>query len=250
MASPAHVLEHAADALALLLVIQQDSPLVYPVRRDSGIADLGDFVGRKVGVWPGGEDLEFRWMLKRAGVDPESVKRLPMADTVSPFVAGETDSAQITLYNELRHIEDRGLTGDDLRLFVPSDYGVALIKDGLVCSRARAHDRPDFVQAVVNTVLAGWARAFTNPEEAVEISAASWPGLPREEQRKQFEDIRRLTFVGATLYKGLGYPDAAHVARAAQALADLGCPTDHAVAKSIVDTRFWDSAPNDFKIRS
>ena len=43
-----------------------------------------------------------------------------------------------------------------------------MIKDGLVCRRDLARDRPDFVQAVVDAVMAGWAQAFTEPEEAVQ----------------------------------------------------------------------------------
>jgi NitT/TauT family transport system substrate-binding protein len=245
VASPAHALEHNPEALSFLLTIQQDSPLVYPVRKDSGIVTLGDLVGRKVGIWPGGEDLEFRWMLHRAGVDPECVERCPMADTVGPFVAGETDCAQITLYNELRHISEMGL-----RLFVPSAYGAALIKDGLICRRDLVSERPDYVQAVVDTVMAGWARAFQNPDEAIEISAAAWPGLAHEDQSIQFADIRNLTFVGATSEQGLGYPDPLHTERAAQALRDLGQRVDDTSVLALTEPQFWAASPVSFKLRS
>ncbi len=250
VASPAHIVESVPQDLNLLLVIQQDSPLVYPVRKDSGITQLSQLVGQKVGVWPGGEDLEFRWMLRRANVDPQAVERVAQEDTVAPFIAGETKCAQITVYHELHQIEDAGLTRDELHLFVPEDFDASLIKDGLIARRSLVQERPDFVQAVVNTVLSGWAWAFRNREEAVDICTDSWFGLSKTEQDKQLRDIRALTFVGATLEYGLGFPDSVHVARAVSALEALGEEIDNAVLQGVIEDRFWTDAPPDTKIRS
>lgn len=250
VASPAHILETAPEDLCLLLIFQQDSPLVYPVRRDSGIGALSDLVGRRVAVWPGGEDLELRWMLSRAGVDPEAVDRVPTEDTVQPFVDGAVASAQLTLYNELYEVEEAGLRREQLRLFAPSEFDAALIKDGLICRRALAAERPAFVQAVVDAVMAGWAWALQNAREAVEICMASWPDLARERQEMQLADIRALTFVGATSRHGIGYPDPVHVDRAARALADLGESAAAVGREDIVDDRFWSAAPESSKIRA
>jgi NitT/TauT family transport system substrate-binding protein len=250
VSSPAHIVESVPQDLNLLLVIQQDSPLVYPVRKDSGITQLSQLVEQKVGVWPGGEDLEFRWMLQRADVDPEAVQRVAQEDTVGPFIAGDTKCAQVTIYHELHQIEAAGLTRDALHLFIPSDFDASLIKDGLIAKRSLVQERPAFVQAVVNTVLSGWVWAFQNREEAVDICTESWPALSRAEQDRQLSDIRTLTFVGATLENGLGFPDPVHVARAANALADLGEGIDEAVLQGVVEDRFWTGAPKATKIRS
>jgi NitT/TauT family transport system substrate-binding protein len=95
VASPAHILESDdPDALRMVLMIQQDSPLIYAVRRDSGINSLADLAGRKISVWPGGEDLEFSWMLHQAGIPQAAVERVPVSDTVAAFVDGTVASAQ------------------------------------------------------------------------------------------------------------------------------------------------------------
>lgn len=250
VASPSHLLEAAEPGqFRLLLVLQQDSPLVYPVRSESGILGLEDFIGRKVAVWPGKEDLELRWMLHKKGLDPNRVERLPMGDTVAAFLANEVDSAQMTSYHELHLLEEQ-MSGEAFRLFKAADYGAALVKDGLFTSRRLAETEPDLVQRVVDTVLEGWSRAFAEPEQAVDICVRARPDLSRQAEARQFGDIRALTFRNATLTHGLGYPDPAHLRRAAQALADLGEPADAAEAMGLGDLRFWRNAPAAYKVTS
>lgn len=244
VASPAHLLESpCAGELVMLLAIQQDSALVYPVQRASGIASLADLAGRRVGVWPGHEDLELRWMLHRAGLSPDAAIRVPMNDTVGPFLRGEVDCAQMTLYHELHQVIEHGLSEDQLRIFRPAEFGAALIKDGFFTTRRLVEARPGFVQQVVNAVLQGWVEAFARPEDAVAICVASWQGLDESGQRTQLADIRALVACGATLTQGLGYPDPEHMRRAAAALGDLGRPVPAALAARMIDERFWRAAP-------
>src|SRR5699024_2573872 len=156
VASPAHILESSdPEALRWILTIQQESPLVYPVRKADGIQSLKDLAGRKVGVWPGHEDLELRWMLHKSGVPAKAVDRIAMPDTVAPFLAGEIDSAQMTNYHEL-HVVKETLGADAINIFSGRDISCSILKDGLVVSTAYAKENPDTVQAVVNAVLEGW----------------------------------------------------------------------------------------------
>lgn len=241
VASPAHVLESADPAaLRFILAIQQQSPLVYPVRRSDGIARLADLAGRKVGVWPGHEDLELRWMLHRAGVAADAVERIAMPDTVGPFLASEIASAQMTGYHELHHVEEV-LGAAALHLFTAAASDSGILKDGLVVAAAYADAQPQAVQAVVDAVLEGWTIAFTDPGRAVAICAAARPDMSVAEHRRQLADIRALAMTGATLSHGLGYPDESHVARAAAALQAVeGQPVETA---GIADVRFWQAAP-------
>lgn len=251
VASPSHVLESGRpDALRFLLAIQQESPLVYPVRRDSGIETVRDLAGRRVAVWPGGEDLELRWTLQRAGVDPDAVERIPTGDTPGLFLSGSVDSAQVTLYHELHRIEAGGMDVKALRLLRARDHDAALIKDGLITSRRLVEEEPDFVQAVVDTCLEGWARAFAEPEAAVCACVALGEDLDAATQRRQLGEIRELTFTGATHTQGLGYPDPEHVQRAARALADTGHALPSSNWEPVTDRRFWDAAPAASRITS
>ncbi len=243
VASPSHLVEASApSALALLLAIQQESPLVYPVKRTAGIERLADLVGQKVGVWPGQEDLEFRWMLLKAGVAAEQVERVPLPDTVGPFVADEVACAQMTLYHEL-HQAEQALGRDRLRLFRASDVGAALLKDGLIARRDWLQRNRAAAQAAIDAILQGWTLALTDAPRTIGICAEVRPDMSRSEHATQLRDIRRLALCGATLSHGLGYPDPEHAARALQAMAAVEGRHLALSADDLIDASFWRAAP-------
>lgn len=248
VASPAHILESKnPDALRWILTTQQESPLVYPVRKADGIESLADLAGRTVGVWPGHEDLEFRWMLQKAGVPADAVERIAIPDTVEPFVAGEIASGQMTNYHELHQVEKQ-LGADAIRVFSAREQGCSVLKDGLVVSRDYAQENPQTVQAVVNAVLEGWTLALRNPEMAIAACLEIRSDMDEEEHRRQLEDIRALIVTGATLSHGLGYPDPAHVEQAARALHEVtGAVVD---TSSTLDARYWEAASAQFRERN
>lgn len=245
VASPAHVLESADPArLRWLMTIQQKSPLVYPARRSDGIRTLADLRGRKVGVWPGGEDLEFRWMLYRAGIANADVTRVEMPDTVTAFLEGETASGQMTVYHELHGVKD-AIPADDLLLFEAAALDCSLLKDGLVADAGLCRDAPEVVQAVVDAVLEGWTMAIADPDAALDACCAARPDMSRAEQQRQLREILDLSLTGASLSHGLGYPDPAHMERAAQAMRDV---EGHAPrTDALRDARFWHAAPEEFR---
>lgn len=243
VASPSHLLESRDPAgLAFILAIQQESPLVYPVKRASGIARLADLAGRKVAVWPGHEDLELRWMLRRAGIDERAVERLPVDDTVAALVEDRVAAAQMTIYHEL-HQAERRLGPDALLPFAAASLGASLLKDGLLARKDWLARNAATAQAVVDAVLQGWTLAFTDAPAALDACAAARPDMGRAEHAAQLRDIRALSLRGATLAHGLGYPDPEHVARALRAMGEVGLAAPALDPAAVADGRFWQAAP-------
>lgn len=243
VASPSHLIESSDPAaLSLLLAIQQESPLVYPVKRSAGIRRLADLAGRKVGVWPGHEDLEFRWMLMKAGVAVTDVERIPLPDTVQPFVSGAIDCAQMTTYHELHQIE-QALGHDALHLFSARDVEASLLKDGLIARKDWLARNRAAAQAAVDAVLQGWSRAFTDESTALDVCAQVRPDMSRDEHASQLRDIRALSLRAAALTHGLGFPDPRHAARALLAMRDADGKAPALAAADIVDESFWQAAP-------
>ncbi len=244
VASPAHVLESPAPSdLVWLLTIQQVSPLVYPIRKESGIGSVRDLAGRRVAVWPGNEDLELQWMMARAGLGPEEVERVPVTDTVAAFLDGTADCAQMTCYHEIHHLEAALGTLEDVRLLKAADQGIGLIKDGLITRRDLVELHGDMVQDVVHAVLAGWTRAFAESNAAIEACLEARPDMDRAEHARQLEDIRTLAKGGATLSHGLGYPDPVHADNAIDAARETGLHEGLVPAASMVMDRFWHAVP-------
>jgi NitT/TauT family transport system substrate-binding protein len=239
VASPSHMLESgAAEDLVLLLAIQQRSALVYPSRQAAGITQLSDLRGKRIAVWPGGEDLEIRWMLHHAGVAASEVTWVPVGDTSGCLLADEADCAQMTSYHEIGQFAHRGADLRDFTIFEASEK-TALLKDGLVARRDWVTAHPAETQAVVNAVLAGWRTAFTDPARAIAICAKARPDMPPDEHALQLAKIRKLSLCNATLVYGLGYPDPQHLVRAEVALAGV----EGHLVQGHVDLRFWLGAP-------
>jgi ABC-type nitrate/sulfonate/bicarbonate transport system substrate-binding protein len=235
VASPSHLLECPdPQALRLVAIVQQASPLLYPVRRSDRIDGFADLRGHAVAVWPGGEDLELRWALHRAGLPANAVQRIPTLDTAAAFRSGEVASCQVTSYHEWHAV-----AGEDVTALRADDLGCGLVKDGLI---VRADLPRPLVQALLDAVLEGWARALESPEDAVEACVALRPEQGAGDQARQLAEIARLIRSGATLTRGLGYPDPLHLERAAAALAELDEPLP-ADWRDLVDPSFWQAAP-------
>jgi NitT/TauT family transport system substrate-binding protein len=247
IASPAHALESTApDQLFVLLVVQQDSPLAYPARRADGIARLADLAGRRAAVWPGNEHLELRAMLAAGGVPPDSLSYVAVPDTVETWLAGGAELAQTTVYHELPHLL-HGVGAEEIVVFRGRDQGIDLAKDGLIVRRDRAEADPLLTQAVVDAILEGWTLALKDPDAAIAACRAARPDMPEGDQREQLAAILGLIRSGANLDHGLGYPDPAHAARAADAmrLADPG-HRPPSLAR-LCNTQFWNAAPAAFR---
>jgi NitT/TauT family transport system substrate-binding protein len=247
VASPSHMLESATpDDLVLLLAIQQESSLVYPARRSDGIARATDLAGHRVAVWAG-EDLELRWMLQRAGVATNAVVRVQVQGTVDALLSGDVSCAQMTSYHELHVLETAmahaGGALDEFVLLRAADFSAALLKDGLIARRDWVEAHPVETQAVIDAVLAGWTRSFDDVATAIAICELARPDMAHEEHRLQLQEIKRLSIHGSTLTHGLGYPDIAHIIRAATALAEVDGNHPVSDPAHLIDNRFWARAP-------
>ncbi|MFA5120458.1 ABC transporter substrate-binding protein [Zavarzinia sp.] len=248
IASPAHLVEsEAPERLAFLMAVQQASPLVYPVRKDSAIHHPRDLEGRTAAIWPSGEDLELRWMLLKAGADQARVKRLPTGDTVGAFVSGAADCAQMTIYHELHEMEAHGLPLDAVRLFRPADWGAELLKDGLIARRDLMAAEESLVQDLVEVCLEGWQLAFTDPERAVAVCSQVRPEMSAEEHRRQLEHMRELAACGPALSEGFAVPHRDHMRRAIDAVQEVEGHGGNLDPDILAVRRYWQAAPADLK---
>jgi NitT/TauT family transport system substrate-binding protein len=244
VASPAHLIEsRAPHDLVMLLAIQQTSSLMYGVRRDAGIARAADLVARKIAVWPGGEDLELRWMLHRAGVPAGAATLVPALDTVAALLDDKVACAQMTTYHEVFELEHRAHSLEPYRFLAAAENDAALLKDGLFARRDWIAAHRATAQRVVDAVLDGWTRAFDAPEAAIDRCVALRPDLSRAHQTAQLDAIRALAMTGATHTHGLGYPDARHVDAALRAVREVEGRTIAGQGADFVDASFWEAAP-------
>lgn len=151
--------------LVALAVIYRKSPFCYFALKDSGISKPQDFVGKRIGIKLGGnEELTYRAMLKKAGVDATQVKEVPVKFDMSLLFTKQVLAWPGYSINEPLVAEEKGF---QVNYIWPSDYGVTLYADTLFTTEGMLRNKPELVKKVVEATVEGWNYAVAHPDEAV-----------------------------------------------------------------------------------
>lgn len=151
-----------------LAVIYRRSPFVLFSLTKSGIKTPADYVGKKIGVKIGGnEELIYRAVLAKAGIDPSKLTEMPIKFDLTPLLSGDIDVWPGYLINEVLAAKEKGF---DVNIVYPGDYGVDLYADTLFTTETMLKDKPGVVKEFVAATLQGWSDAIAAPEEAAKVT--------------------------------------------------------------------------------
>lgn len=183
-------------------VSHQITPFVF-VAKTAGPKTLAEFRGKTVTAWFTGAQHVLTAMLAKEGLKAGTdVNIQPQQVSVTPFVDGAVDVVAATYYNELYQIQTR-VGKDNVRTFVPEDYGITFPRDTLIVSEATAREKPDLVKAFLRASIKGWKDAFADPKAAVDTVMAIAPTLDRAAQDFMFAEVKRLMLAGKAADEGL-----------------------------------------------
>ena len=151
-----------------LAVIYRRNPFVLFSLAKSGIKSPKDWVGKRVGVKIGGnEELIYRAVLAKAGIDKSQLTEIPVMFDMRPFLAGKIDVWPGYLINEVLTAKEKGFA---VNIVYPTDYGINLYADTLFTTEQMLKDKPGVVRRFVAATLKGWNAAIANPAEAARIT--------------------------------------------------------------------------------
>jgi len=151
-----------------LAVIFRRNPFVLFSLAKSGIKTPADYVGKNIGVKVGGnEELIYRAVLAKAGVDKTKLNEIPVKFDITPLLAGAVDVWPGYLINEVLAAREKGF---DVNVVSPPDYGIDLYADTLFTTEKMLKEKPDIVRKFVTATLKGWTSAIAAPEEAAQIT--------------------------------------------------------------------------------
>jgi NitT/TauT family transport system substrate-binding protein len=151
-----------------LAVIYRRNPFVLFSLAKSGIKTPADFVGKKIGLKIGGnEELIYRAVLAKAGVDKSNLTEIPVKFDITPLLTGDIDVWPGYLINEVLAAKEKGF---DVNIIAPSAYGIDLYADTLFATEKMLKEKPQVVQKFVAATLKGWTSAMASPEEAAKIT--------------------------------------------------------------------------------
>lgn len=160
------ILERSKGARVVNLgqIVQVSSQLLI-AKRSSGIQNLREMDGHKVGLWAAELSILPSALFRRLGVHPTVI---PQSSTVNLFLRGGVDVVSAMWYNEYHTILSAGVDPEDLVVFRLSD-SLSFSEDGIYCLEETYRSDPDMCCQFVRASLEGWRYAFDHEEEALDI---------------------------------------------------------------------------------
>src|SRR5271163_2142895 len=141
-----------------LAVIFRRNPFVLFSLAKSGIKTPADFVGKNVGVKIGGnEELIYRAVLAKAGVDKSKLTETPVKFDIAPLLAGTVDVWPGYLINEVLAAKEKGF---EVNVISPSEFGIDFYADTLFTTEKMLKEKPELVKKFVAATLKGWSAAI------------------------------------------------------------------------------------------
>jgi NitT/TauT family transport system substrate-binding protein len=142
------------------------SALMLVAKKSSGILTPWDMNGKKVGVW--GQLFQYQTMafIRKYYLD---VKVVPQSYSVNLFLRDGVDVASAMWYNEYHTILSSGINPEELTTFFFHEHGLNYPEDGIYVLEELYNRDPELCRAFVRASIEGWAAAFAQPEEAIEV---------------------------------------------------------------------------------
>ena len=169
---------------------------------DSGIETLEDFTGRRIGFAEGGPWQLTQAMLAKNGIDLDDLEQIAVGFDLSPILTGDVDLKTVFATNEPILAEQQGF---EVNVFVPYDYGIETSANALFTTQSYFDDNPETVCAMVRAITRGWAYAFENPEEALDIVMAVDPeNLDRAKEARSLDAVKDAVLTPDAVADGIG----------------------------------------------
>src|SRR5258708_13286456 len=115
----------------------------------------------------GNEELIYRAVLAKAGIDKTKLNEIPVKFDISPLLAGTVDVWPGYLINEVLAAKEKGF---DVNVVSPPDFGIDLYADTLFTTEKMLKDKPDVVRKFVAATLKACPTPIAPPQEAAQIT--------------------------------------------------------------------------------
>src|SRR5258705_2615331 len=215
--------------LVVLAAIFQQSPAVILVARRADISSVADLRGRTLMDTPGSDEIAA--MLKREGIDYQTMLRVPHEGNPRDLLAGRADAMIAYSTNEPFVLEQLGAA---YRTFAPAASGIDFYGDNLCASEAEVKAHPDRVAAFRAASVKGWAYALANKEATIDLILRNY-SAKKNRDALLFEAEQTATLVGRDANR-IGEQDPVRWRRIAATYRQLGLLTDDTLPAELI----WD----------
>ena len=215
--------------LVVLAAIFQRSAAVILVARRADIRSVADLRGRTLMDTPGSDEIAA--MLKREGIDYQTMLRVPHEGNPRDLLAGRADAMIAYSTNEPFVLEQLGAA---YRTFAPAASGIDFYGDNLCASEAEVKAHPHRVAAFRAASVKGWAYALAHREATVDLILKSY-STNKSREALLFEAQQTEALVGRDPDR-IGEQDPERWRRIAATYRQLGLLTDDTLPAALI----WD----------
>lgn len=167
--------------VVVLGAIFQHSPLVLVARKDMGVSDIHDLVGKPIMIEP--QSAELFAYFQAEGVDQKDLKIVHHSFKVEDLIQGKV--AAMSAYSTDEPFQLRA-AGVDILTFTPRAGGIDFYGDNLFTTGTEIEKEPEVVKAFRAASLRGWDYALAHPEEIIDLILKKY-GHRKTREHLQFE---------------------------------------------------------------
>ena len=196
---------------------------------DTGLDQITDLEGKKVGVWLGGNEHKLFAALTKNGLDPQKDTQIVAQPfDMNLFLNREVDAAAAMTYNELAQVLETKNpdTGelyklDDLNVMKMSDLGTGALEDGIFVTEDWIADEQnqDVAKRFLKASFKGWIYCRDNPDDCVQYVLDAGPTLGEGHQKWMVNEINKLIWPNES---GIGVMNKADYDTTVQIATDYG----------------------------
>jgi NitT/TauT family transport system substrate-binding protein len=183
----------AGRQIVCIAQIIQRSALCIVAKKESGITEVSNLHGKRIGLWEGHFYLQPMLLFKRLGIE---IDIIPNYSSCGLFLKGNLDAMSAMWYNEYHTLLNSGRNPDDLKVFFFSDFELNFPEDGLYVTQETFDKYPEACANFAEASLRGWLYAFDHQEEALDIvmkfARAAHTGTNRPHQRWMLAKMKEL----------------------------------------------------------
>jgi NitT/TauT family transport system substrate-binding protein len=177
--------------------------------KTSGIETPADIRGKKVGVWPGGNELEPYAFVEKQGLDKDrDVEIIQEGFDMNQLLNGEIDLASAMIYNEYWLPIEAGHDESEFTVFDLEDEGAGMLQDALFVKKSYLNNNKDLLVRFLRASMKGWDYALTHQEEAVDLLGIDFEEndvTAKDHQLLSIQEVSKLMAAEDGQEKGLFY---------------------------------------------
>lgn len=179
--------------------------------KDSGIVEPADIAGKKIGTWPGGNELEPYAFIEKQDLDKDrDVELVSQGFDMNQLINKEIDLASAMIYNEYWLPIEAGYGEDEFVVFDLNEEGAAMLQDALFVKRDFLDNNEDLLVRFLRATMKGWDYAITNPVEAVDLMGLDFTEndvTAKDHQIRSMYEVAKLTVADDGTAEGLFFID-------------------------------------------